>query len=340
MKASPTLNTAVSPSSITIGQSATDTATVAAGFGPTGTLTFRVYGPNNSTCSGAAVSTTTKSVAGNANYPSAPFTPTAVGLYRFVVSYGGDANNNATTSVCNAAGETLTVKPFPTTVVTHASSSVPVGGVISDSATLSGGSAPTGAIVFKVFGPNNATCAGAAAFSSTQRVGGNGTYSSGGFTTTAAGTYRWTAAYSGDATNAASSSPCNAANESVTVGQLGPTITTNAAPSSAFVGNTINDVAHLTGGFNPTGTITFRLYGPDDPTCSGAAISTSTRTVAGNGDYLSAGAVPTTSGTFVWVATYSGDANNRAAVEPVGSSGPQSPCSNRSEMVTVQPAGN
>ena len=39
--------------------------------------------------------TTTKAVNGNGAYTSAAFTPTLVGTYRWVASYGGDANNNA-----------------------------------------------------------------------------------------------------------------------------------------------------------------------------------------------------------------------------------------------------
>src|SRR3989441_12325260 len=46
--------------------------------------------------------------------------------------------------------------------------------------------------------------------------------------------------------------------------------------------------SHLTSATNPTGTITFNLYGPDDATCGGAVIFSSTVPVSGNGDYTSA----------------------------------------------------
>ena len=118
---------------------------------------------------------------------------------------------------CSAAGVGLAAAA----VSTVASPSVALGGSISDTATLFGGgvgaAAPTGTITFTLFGPNNATCAGAAIFTSTVPVNGNGTYISTSFTPLAIGTYRWIANYSGDANNAATANICNAPNESVLV---------------------------------------------------------------------------------------------------------------------------
>jgi hypothetical protein len=115
-------------------------------------------------------------------------------------------------SVCSLAGSQT-----PTTLSTQASAAVQLGGLIHDTATLSGGVAPTGTITFSLFGPNDASCAGTTAFTSTVPVAGNGSYPSANFTPSVAGTYRWIATYSGDAANAASATACNDANESVTV---------------------------------------------------------------------------------------------------------------------------
>ena len=57
---------------------------------------------------------------------------------------------------------------------------------------------------------------------------------------------------------------------------LPPTITTNAS-AGVDLGGSITDTAHLTGGANPTGTITFKAYGPDDATCANPAASRPTR---------------------------------------------------------------
>ena len=304
--ASPALITTASGSG-PLGGAISDSATLSGGVNPTGTITFDLFGPNNATCTGVPIFTSTVTVTGNGNYPSGPFTPTAPGTYRFEASYSGDANNAAIAlTACTAAGESVVVTQAVPAIVTTASAPVAAGGTISDTATLSGGVSPTGTITFTLFGPNNAACTGVAIFTSTVPVSaGNGNYTSAAFTTTAVGTYRFIAAYSGDANNAAVTSGCNDANESVVVGPAGPAIVTHASASVA-AGGSIADTATLSGGVNPTGTITFTLFGPNNPTCTGPAIFTSTVPVsAGNGNYTSGSFTATAVGTYQFVAVYS-----------------------------------
>ncbi len=118
---------------------------------------------------------------------------------------------------CSAAGPGLAATTASTQV---ASPSVTLGAAISDTLTLSGGigaSAPTGTITFNLYGPNDATCAGASIFTSLVTVNGNGTYASLSFTPLTIGTYRWIANYGGDLNNAPTANTCNAANENVAV---------------------------------------------------------------------------------------------------------------------------
>ena len=82
------------------------------------------------------------------------------------------------------------------------------------------------------------------------------------------------------------------------------------ASSSVPIGQTIADGAILSNGSAPTGTMTFNLYGPNNATCSGAPIFTSAVAVNGNGNYFSEHFRPTTTGTYRWIASYSGDAEN------------------------------
>ncbi|MCA1684343.1 MAG: Ig-like domain repeat protein, partial [Actinobacteria bacterium] len=124
---------------------------------------------------------------------------------------------------------------------TQASGSVPVGASISDTATLTrpaSAPAPTGTVMFSVYGPNNATCSGAPFAQSTNAVTPQGTAVSSAFPVAAAGTYRFTASYSGDINYNPVSSPCNAAFESVTV--TGGT--THRAPAD-FNGDGVTDVS-------------------------------------------------------------------------------------------------
>jgi hypothetical protein len=124
------------------------------------------------------------------------------------------------------------------TLSTQASPSVLLGGPVHDTATLAGGNAPTGPITFRLYGPDNGTCAGAPSFTTAATVTGNASYISASFTPPATGTYRWTAEYSGDAKNNGAFSPCNAANESVAVTPfVAPT------PTATFSGNVPGPIA-------------------------------------------------------------------------------------------------
>jgi uncharacterized repeat protein (TIGR01451 family) len=410
---------------VSVGAAISDSATLSGATSDAGgTIVFKAYGPADDNCNGTVAFTSAAfPVSGNGSYGPASFTPDTAGVYHWIATYSGDAKNAASHGDCGDAGENDTVGKLHPTVITVASAAVVVGGQIHDTATLAGAHEPTsGSITFNLYGPDDATCGGPVAFTSTIAVTGNGDYASGNFTTTKAGTYRWIANYGGDANNTATANDCNEANESVIVnkaapsistslvsGQLTganisvalgasvhdtstltgatataggtvhyqvfsntacttlfadagtvpvvngvpgnsmsisfnqagifywqadysgdannssaagdcteetvsvglntPTISTNAS-ASVEVGGQIHDTATLAGGFNPTGSITFRLYGPNDATCATTAIFTSTVTVNGNGDYVSSAFTTTAAGTFRWIASYSGDANN------------------------------
>ena len=212
-------------------------------------------------------------------------------------------------SICfdDTASPTLVTTPNPTSGTVGETA-------LNDSALLSGGNNPTGSITFNLYAPSAPTCTGTPAFTQTVTVAGNGTYStSGGPTANAAGTWRWTATYSGDANNAPASSGCDA--ELVTIAKDSPTLVTTPNPTTGTVNVTaLNDSAELSGGFNPTGSITFNLFAPSDSTCSGVPAFTQTVTVSGNGTYsTSGGPIANAVGTWRWTASYTGDTNNNTA---------------------------
>ncbi len=104
------------------------------------------------------------------------------------------------------------------TMSTQASPSVPQGGTIFATSTISGGTAPTGTITFDLFPPADTTCLGSPAFSPTATVNGNGAYQSAGFVANTPGTWRWTSQYNGDQNNSATArTPCAAASAAVVV---------------------------------------------------------------------------------------------------------------------------
>ena len=107
-----------------------------------------------------------------------------------------------------SVGGFLAIRPAATPAIsTLASPPVPAGGLISDSATLTGGFAPTGNVTFTLYGPGDATCSNAL-WSTTVPVGAGGVSHSGDVEVGAAGTYNWVATYSGDLNNLPVSSEC------------------------------------------------------------------------------------------------------------------------------------
>ena len=126
---------------------------------------------------------------------------------------------------------------------------------------------------------------------------------SAGYTATATGTDYWVATYNGDSNNAVTS---GTAAEPVTIT---PAINTSQQPATAVVGSSIADQATVTGGYSPTGTVTFNLY--NNATASGTPLFTDTETLV-SGVATSAGYTATATGTDYWVATYNGDSNNSA----------------------------
>ncbi len=97
-----------------------------------------------------------------------------------------------------------------------------------------------------------------------------------------------------------------------------PPLGISTIPSGdGVVGGTISDSATVSGGLSPSGDVTFKLYGPADPDCTGAFTTT---TGLLNARTASSGDVAVSAeGTYDWVATYNGDANNGPATSPCGS---------------------
>jgi hypothetical protein len=139
------------------------------------------------------------------------------------------------------------------------------------------------------------------------------------YTPTKAGVYTWVASYSGDSANAPISGNCGDPGETVTVTPLTPTITATASPGITL-GGLINDTATLSGGFKPGGTITFKLYGVNDPSCTGAPIFTMAVPVATPSTF-STPVKPAVAGTYHFIASYNGDAANNPVSTACGSPG-------------------
>jgi YVTN family beta-propeller protein len=216
-------------------------------------------------------------------------TPIAVGAFPRGIAIGPDP-----------------VAPASPTLSTSASAAVTLGGQVHDTATLAGGSAPTGTITFKLYGPGDPTCSNAPVFTDIVNVAGNGDYQSPDFTPAEAGTYRWTADYSGDANNDPASSPCNAPNESVTVAKAATTTALASSPNPSSLGQAVTFTATVSGA-GPTGTVDFRDGGATITGCGSQALAGGVATCTTSA--LSTGAHSIS-------ADYGGDANNDPSTSP------------------------
>jgi hypothetical protein len=306
----PTISTTQQPTSAAVGTSIADQATVSGGYSPAGTVTFVLY--NNSTGTGTPLFTDTETLFGG-TATSKSFTTSATGTDYWVDTYNGDANNSAVTS--GSAAEPVTITSVTPTISTaQQPASTSAGNAIADQATISGGFNPTGTVTFNLY--NNSTATGTPLFTDTETLSG-GTATSGSFTTTATGTDYWVDTYNGDTNNnAVTSAP---AAEPVSITATTATISTTQQPASATVGKSIADKATVSGGSNPTGTVTFNLY--NNSTATGTPLFTDTERLSG-GVATSKGYTTTSIGTDYWVDTYNGDSNNAAvtsaaAAEPV-----------------------
>ena len=194
---------------------------------------------------------------------------------------------------------------------------------LTETATLTGGISATGTITFTLY--HGATLVD----TETASVSGDGSYpvptgyavpTSG----VATGTYQWDLSYTGDSNNVATSDN-NASSQRVTVSAANPTLTA-AAPAGVLAGNAISAASVssvLSGGYSPSGTVTFEVFGPQlsAPTscATGGTTVGSPVTVSVNGGYsASAPFTPATAGDYWWYASYGGATNNNPAASICG----------------------
>ena len=203
IKKSPSIATTLSATTIEVGGTVHDSATLTgATANAGGTVTYTVYTDN--ACTTGAVAAGTVTVTNGTVPDSSPITFNTAGDYYWQAVYSGDASNNGATSVCTSEHLVVTKKQ---PAMTTAPNLIP-----NDDSTITGATATaTGTITFNLFSPAaGASCSGTPAYTQTVNVSGNGTYSTSNtsFIASALGTWRWQVSYSGDANNQPTSSAC------------------------------------------------------------------------------------------------------------------------------------
>lgn len=226
----------------------------------------------------------------------------------------------------------------PTIGTSLSSSSSTFGATVTDTATISdflGSNPPGGTVAFNVYsGSTSSVCTGTPAEtvpSGASTDGTNGdTFTAGANNTATAtetitaaggltpGSYEVQAVYTGDGgQNLASHSNCG--DEPLTINKKTPTLATQDSPTTNITVGTATTVSDtvtfssLVSGVFPasTSTVTFTLY--SDGSCT-TAVSGVTATVNPSGSSSSVGSgdlsfTPTTTGTYTWGVSFSGDSN-------------------------------
>ena len=150
---------------------------------------------------------------------TSPHSGTRTLTWSFNDDAGGNANDsNSLITMADAEfGPILTTTPSPNSVTLSNATPTP----LTDTATVSGGTSPTGSVTFTLMNP-----LGAIVDTESVTVTGDGTYTTPtGYTLpttgTVAGTYQWDASYSGDSNNTPTSDNNNS-NEQVVVSAANP----------------------------------------------------------------------------------------------------------------------
>ena len=197
-KVKPTITTTPSGTPIVIGNGASfsDTATISNGFFPAagiapGNVTFNLYGPFASAgavvCTSSVFNSTVAATRVNdstASATSAAFTPTQVGVYQWVASYAGNAQNEGASTACNDTSEQVVVTPATPPIATKI--------LLSDKvkvSSVSGAGDPTGSVLFQLY--PSADCTGSVVYTETKALAADGTATTTTPVAVDAGTYSW-----------------------------------------------------------------------------------------------------------------------------------------------------
>ena len=183
-----------------------------------GTVSFALYGPDDPACR-AAPRFTSVVAAADTGAQSEPFTPDAVGTWRWAASYSGDDANLAFATDCDerTGSRAMTIAQAAPRLTVAGPEEAVVGAPLRVSATLADAFEPGGELTFALHGPDDEQCAGEPLFTGSAAVAdgpdAERVVDGPAFAPTAPGRYRWVVSYGGDARNGAAASGCGAAVE-------------------------------------------------------------------------------------------------------------------------------
>ncbi len=306
-----------------LGEKVYDTATVTVTpFTPTGTFTYYFYNtatPVYGTTAPVSTQTVTLTITGTV--PNSATSPAlTAGSYSFIGVYNGDSNYSSHTGAVEPLAINKCSSSVSTTILDCGGGAVTdaLGEKVYDTATVTGTPfTPTGTVTYYFYNTSSPVY-GTTTPVSTQQVTLTATGAVPNSATTAAlaaGGYSFIGVYSGDSNYKG----YQGAIEPLSISKASPSIATTPSPTVFTIGTScgpLTDSATISGGLNPTGTITFTLYAPG----STKPVDTETASVTrGDGTYTTPKGytLPSnpTPGVYQWDATYSGDSGNNTAID-------------------------
>jgi hypothetical protein len=192
----------------------------------------------------------------------------------------------------------------------------------TDTVTLSGTTAPTGAVTFRMYPSDD--CTGTPVFDGSATLVANGGTATSTATFTSApwvaveGEYHWWISYDGAGGQDPVDDDCDETPQRVVVSpalsKATPTLTGEADPQEVTAGEevTLTDTATLNGASSPTGEILFFLYDNDE--CDDAGlVGEGEAPIVGSSATFEVTVTPEDPGTYFWSVFYEGDALNEEA---------------------------
>jgi hypothetical protein len=296
--ATPKISTLLSETSIALGQTVHDSATVAgtAGFpSPTGTVTFWV---STDAITWSQLGSPVQLVGNTAT--SAEYKPLAVGTYYFQARYSGDNNYNAASSGAREELLTVTCPKKSSCVYTFlcygGCGSPNIGDSVNDYAFVTAGA--TGQVRFEV----SVNGAPFQQYGTLKTLSGYfNIVKSDDYTLTVTGTYYFRAVYLGDAKYLGSQS--GNTDEPLTVSKGKTCTSTCLSVCSITLGKSVTDTAYVSSG--ATGQVRFEVSTNGINFAQFGAVKT-----LSDGKAVSDSYTPATAGTYYFRAVYLGDANH------------------------------
>jgi hypothetical protein len=249
--AHPGITSTAEPDSGPVGSTLQDSATLTGGsnFTAAGTIQFSLYGPGDTSCSTYLFRFTFGEITFDGPFDttlSDGYLATIPGIYNWVAIFSGDGNNAGATTACG--DDPVAIGGNPTITGTPDPAAGSTGGRLQESALLSGTESlqGTGAVMFNLYGPGDATCGTVIHTESVTGVASDGPFgTSTGFVAGIPGTYNWTATFTGDADNAPTATPCGA--QPVVVTRVpGSAITSRSATCDQFSHGTAETLSRAT----------------------------------------------------------------------------------------------